>query len=102
VVREGDQHDLMQFVYDFFQYYRLPLASVEMVANEVHKRLPPVALQIPVSMQSQRTIQIRFSTADNITNVIEAAGNLYDFGEESKIAILKRARYGMAPGSFMV
>jgi len=102
VVREGDQHDLMQFVYDFFQYYRLPLASVEMMANEVFKRLPPISLQIPINMQSQRTIQIRFSASDNITNVIEAAGNVFEFGEESKIAILKRARYGMAPGSFMV
>ena len=38
IVREGEQHDLIQFVADYFELYKIPTASVEMVANEVHKR----------------------------------------------------------------
>ena len=73
-----------------------------MMANEVHKRLPAIAMQIPISMGSQRAIQLRLSTNDNITNVIEAACNVFEFDVNAKLAITKRARFGMAPGSFMV
>jgi len=102
VIREGEQHDLFQFVGDFLQFYKLPQGNVEAVANEVHKRLPPIAMNIPINMGTQRTIQIRLSTNDNITNVVEAACNIFDFDENAKLAITKRARFGMAPGSFMV
>eukprot|EP01041_Mallomonas_annulata_P007399 gene7399-15106_t len=37
VVREGEQHDLYQFVSDFFQYYKMPTASIDLMYNEVYK-----------------------------------------------------------------
>jgi hypothetical protein len=54
VVREGEQHDLAQFVTDFFEFYRMSSASVMQVANIVHERLPPVAMQIPVGLGPKR------------------------------------------------
>jgi hypothetical protein len=52
VIREGEQHDLRQFVSDFFQLYRMPMSSVDMMTNEVHKRydLPctPILYYIPM------------------------------------------------------
>ena len=101
-MREGEQHDLLQFVTDFFQFYNVPFDSVQMVVNEVVKRLPAVEVQVPISMPSQRQIVARFSRNDNITTVVEAFTNYFQIDDSVKVAILKRARYGMAPGTFMV
>lgn len=102
VIREGEQHDLVQLVSDFFEVYRMPADSVYMMAQEVHKRLPAVALQIPVGLSAQRQVQIRFSLNDNITNVVEGFTNFYELDDHVKVQIMKRARHGMAPGTFMV
>eukprot|EP01036_Dinobryon_divergens_P028302 gene28302-37233_t len=102
VVREGEQHDILQFTADFFQYYNVPFDSVQMVANEVLKRLPPVEVQVPVSMASQRQVVARFSRNDNITTVVAAFANFFEIDDAVMIAIMKRARYGMAPGTFLV
>jgi hypothetical protein len=92
----------VQFVSDFFQFYRMPPDSVLMVANEVLKRLPAVEVAVPISMPSQRQIVARFSKNDNITAVVDAFANFYQIDDSVKVAITKRARFGMAPGTFMV
>jgi hypothetical protein len=102
VIREGEQHDLMQFVSDFFELYHMPAESVSMMANEVHKRLPAVEFQVPISIGSQRQVHARFSRNDNITTVVNAFANFYQVEDSMKVAILKRARANMAPGTFMV
>ena len=102
IVREGEQHDILQFTADFFQFYNVPFDSVHMVANEVLKRLPSVEVQVPVSMASQRQVVARFSRNDNITTVVAAFANFFEIDDAVKIAIMKRARYGMAPGTFLV
>lgn len=102
ILREGEQHDLVQYVSDFFELYNLPMENVPMMAQEIHKRLPAVALQIPVGLSAQRQVTIRFSLNDNITNVVEGFTNFFEIDDQVKIAILKRARHGMAPGTFMV
>lgn len=102
VVREGEQHDLLQFVADFFELYHMPTASLEMVANEVHRRLPAVALQIPVGLSSKRQVSIRFSLGDNITAVVEAFTNFYEIDSNTKLQIVRHARNGMSPGSYLV
>jgi hypothetical protein len=39
VVREGEQHDLLQFTSDFLEYYHIhSRGAVESVANAMHKR----------------------------------------------------------------
>ena len=40
VIREGEQHDLRQFVSDFFELYRMPFDSVDGMVAEVNKRMP--------------------------------------------------------------
>lgn len=73
-----------------------------MMSNEVAKRLPGVVHQVPVGLDARRSIAARFSMNDNITNVVEGFVNFYELTEQIKIEIFKRARYGMAPGTFMV
>lgn len=102
VVREGEQHDPLQFVSDFLDYYHMPRDSLMMLANEVNNRLPNVALQIPVGLTSKRSVSIRFSLNDNITAVVEGFVNFYEIEPALKVEIFKRARNGMAPGTFMV
>lgn len=102
LVHEGEQHDLRQLVYDFFEVYRMNMDQVSLVANEILKRLPAAVLQIPVNMSSRRQVSIRFSTTDNITNVVEGFVNFYELEDGYKTQILKIARSGMAPGSFMI
>jgi hypothetical protein len=102
VIREGEQHDIPQFISDFFELYHMPMESVGMMANEVLKRLPAVATQVPVGLNSRRQVTARFSLNENITAVVEGFANFYELDETAKIAIMKRARYGMAPGTFMV
>jgi hypothetical protein len=102
VIREGEQHDLLQFVADFFELYHMPAESVTMMANEVHKRLPAVEFQVPISIGSQRQVHARFSRNDNITSVVDGFANFFQIEEGMKVAILKRARANMAPGTFMV
>lgn len=102
VLHEGEQHDLVQYVSDFFEVYRMPRDSVMMVAEEVHKRLPAIVLQLPVGLPGQRQVAIRFSNNDNVTNVVAAFANFFDIEDGLKVAILKKARQGMAPGTFLV
>ena len=37
---EGEQHDILQYASDFLQYYKMPLSSTNVIANEIVKRLP--------------------------------------------------------------
>lgn len=101
IIREGEQHDLRQFVSDFFELYHMPMESVHIIVNEAFKRLPNVEVQIPIQMSPQRTVAIRFSLNDNITTVIDGFANFYEIDESVKVAIMKRARHSMAPGTFM-
>lgn len=102
VLYEGQQHDIVQFVSDFLEYHHLSSNSLEVIGNEILKRLPPVALQIPISMSSKRQVAIRFSLKENITNTIAAFTNYYEIDSSVKIEILRRARSGMAPGTYLV
>lgn len=54
MVREGEQHDILQHVSDFLEVYNMDVGSAGPLANEVLKRLPAPALQIPVALPSQR------------------------------------------------
>lgn len=101
LVRQGEQHDLRQLATDFLEFYRMPPQNADMLAQEAHKRLPAVALSVPVSLQARRQVAVRFSLDDNITAVVEGFASVFD-AEEMKVAILKRARFGMSPGSFLV
>jgi len=102
IVRQGEQHDLTQFVADFFTIYRLSLNSVGAVVEEINKRLPPTILSIPVNISNRRQVSIRFAEKDNITAVVEGFSNFFEIDQSSKIQILKLARAGMAPGSYVV
>lgn len=102
VIREGEQHDILQIVSDFFELYHMPMESVQMMANEVQKRLPVVVTQVPVGIAPRRQVAARFSMNDNITAVVEGFANFYELDQTVKVAIMKQARYNMAPGTFMV
>ena len=103
VLREGEQHDLRQYVADFFELYRMPSESIDGFVAEVNKRLAPVALVVPVDLPGKRRIIARFSEHDNVTATVEAFMNYFELGDETlKIAIMKRARHGLAPGTFLV
>ena len=102
VVHESEQHDVLQYVRDFFEYYGISFDSLNMVANEVLKRLPAAVLKIPVSMASRRQVSIGFSASDNITKVVEGFLNYFELEDAYKVQILRIARSGMAPGSFLV
>ena len=102
VIREGEQHDLPQFVSDFFEFYRMPQQSVAVVINEVAKRLPAAALQIPVGLGSKRKVVARFAESENITAVAEGFANFFEIDDGTKLQILRIARSGMAPGTFMI
>lgn len=102
VVRQGEQHDLLQYVSDFCEFYKMSGVNLLGLAEEVHRRLPAVALQIPVGLPGQRQVSIRFALQENITEVVNGFANFYDIDENLRLAIVKRARQGMAPGTFMV
>ena len=101
-VPPGEQHDLHQYLLDFLEFYRMDAGSAQMLANEVHKRLPPVALQIPVSLTNQRKVAVRFSEHDNVTAVVEAFMNVFEAEPGIKVQLLKYARAGLAPGTYVV
>jgi hypothetical protein len=44
-------------------------------------RLPEVVLQIPVALNAQRGVQIRFARNDNITAVVEGFVDFYELTE---------------------
>lgn len=79
VIREGEQHDVKQFVSDFLEFYKmLHENSLNVLTSEVLKRLPSAALQIPVGLRSQRQVAIRFSENENITSVVEGFVHMYE------------------------
>jgi len=102
VIREGEQHDLNQFISDFFELNGLSHDAVHGMVQEITKRLPPVVLQIPVSLSGKRQISAVFRANINITTTVEGFVNFFEAEEGIKLALLKRARYGMAPGTFLV
>lgn len=103
VVREGEQHDLRQLSADFLEFYGMPSSNGEMLAQEIHKRLPAIALQIPVALGAQRQVSIRLSLSDNITATVDGFVNYFDIDEPAmRLAITRRALHGMAPGTYLV
>lgn len=100
IVREGEQHDVLQHVADFFEYHHLPGQSIELVTREIRKRLPAVALTVPINIAGRRLISCSFFHGGNITNTVEGFINFYELDRDVHIALLKRGRYGMNPGTF--
>lgn len=102
-VREGEQHEVRQFVSDFLENYKmLHENALNVLTSEVLKRLPAPALQIPVSLNSQRKVQIRFAENENITAVVSGFINFFELDQSVALQITRMARYGMAPGTFLV
>jgi hypothetical protein len=100
IVRQGEQHDLRQLAADFLELYHMPLSNADVIAAEAAKRLPDVALVVPVSLPGRRQVGIRFGINDNITAVIEGFVNYLEVDEDAfKISIAKRARWGLSPGT---
>ena len=104
IIRQGEQHDLHQLASDFLEVYHMPLSNSDMIAGEANKRLPAQALGVPVNLPGRRQTNVRFSAKDNITTVVEGFLNYFELDEDTtlRVAILKRARYGLAPGSYLV
>ncbi len=104
-VWEGEQHALQQLCTDFFEHYELDTTQAAAMAQVVEQRLPPAVLRIPVQLSGRRQISVRVAAGDNITAVVEAFARVMELTEaeaEIKLAVLKRARFGMAPGSFLL
>jgi len=58
-----------------------------------------------VQLGGRRQVQLRLAGGDNVTAVVEAFCSVLELGEaegELRTALLKRARYGMAPGTFLL
>lgn len=102
IIREGEQHDLMQTVSDFLEYYHMDTGSTSMLANAVNQRLSPAALTIPVGIANSRKVVARFAENENVTAVIEGFVNVFEVGDDVKLQLLKFARAGMAPGTYVV
>jgi hypothetical protein len=101
IIREGEQHNLRQFVADFLEFYHMGQSQGEVLTNEVLKRLPSAVLQFPVGLQNKRSVNIWFGNNDNITNTIEGFVNFFE-AADLRIPLMKMARSGMAPGSYTV
>ena len=61
-------------------------------------------LAIPVSLQAagQRGVSLVLAANDNITNVVEGFIGRYGLDRGLKVELMRRALYGMAPGSYLV
>lgn len=103
VVREGEQHDMGQFTSDFLEYYKMYSPNaVNILGNEMLKRLSQPVLRLPVALSRQKGVEIRFSNNDDINAVIEGFLDFYELYDESvKTQILRLAQHGMHPGSHM-
>lgn len=102
VVWEGEQHNLLQTVSDFLQLHRIQSVDPRPLAEEVNRRLPSPVLNVPVALENQRTVMLRFCDRDNITNVVHAFADYYSVGTEAIDTLHRRGVYGMKPGSFLV
>jgi len=103
VLRQGEQHDLLQFTRDFLEYYKMSNPqSIEAVANAMHQRLPATQLQLPVSLTAERRVGIRLASGENISAVIQGFMDVYDVPQEMSVKLLRMAMDGMNPGSFVV
>ncbi len=103
VIHEGEQHELLQHCSDFSELYGLPLESApRALQTKALELMSPAIFSIPVEMGKTRPVTIQFSKGDNITNVVEGFANFFEADPNLKLAILKRARFGMNPGTFIV
>ena len=102
VLYEGDQHDLLQVVRDFFVFYKLPLESAYNMALEVEKRLPNALVVIPITGDQNAKVIVRFSAGDNVTNVVEGFVNRFEKFESIKTTLIRQAKYRLHPGSYLV
>lgn len=103
VVHEGEQHDLLQFTSDFLEFYKMNSPqSIEAVANAMNQRLTAATMNIPISLPSKRPVNMRLSQSDNITAVVSAFMDFYEIYEGNMAMLLRKAVYGMSPGSLML
>lgn len=102
VIRQGEQHDLRQYVADFFQLYYMSQDYVYGMVQEVMKRLPAPVLQLPVALSGKRKVFMTLAENDNGTAVVEAFCNFFELDENAKIQLLKHTRNGLAPGSLLL
>lgn len=102
IIRQGEQHDLRQFVSDFFQLYKMSFDYVNGMVQEISKRLPPPILQLPVALPQKRKVFMTITENDNATAVVEGFCNYFELDDNAKIQLMKHARNGLAPGSMMI
>lgn len=75
VIREGEQHDVPQFVSDFFELYHLPMESAGGMAAEVLRRLPAVATSVPVGLAGKRQVRANAVLSSALTVLCMARVN---------------------------
>jgi len=102
IMKEGEQHDVRQYVSDFFQYYKMPPVSIDLMTSEVYKRLEPAVLKIPVSLPRQRQVEMRLAANENITTVVSGFMDFFEINETARSQLMRMALHGMAPGSFLI
>jgi hypothetical protein len=102
VIRQGEQHDLRQFVSDFFQLYHMSQEYVNGMVQEVSKRLPAPILQLPVALAGKRKVFMTLAESDNATAVVEGFCNFFELEENIRIQLMKHTRNGLAPGSLLL
>ena len=82
----------------------MPVENTQVVYNAIVNRLPAVALTIPINMSSKRLVVMNIYNNDNITQIVEAFLDTMELGNDASIkeTLMKRARHGMSPGTFLI
>mmetsp|Transcript_5601 Transcript_5601/g.20180 ORF Transcript_5601/g.20180 Transcript_5601/m.20180 type:complete len:168 (-) Transcript_5601:64-567(-) len=104
-IRDGEQHDLVEYMRTFAKYAKLPSSSVQPLAQEALRRLPAAVLQVPINLGGSRQLVLTVSRGDEerLDELISNFCDRHGIKEESAQHQIKRTvRSKLHPGATLL
>ncbi|UPQ97351.1 Rubisco LSMT substrate-binding domain-containing protein [Chloropicon primus] len=104
-IREGEQHDMLEFMRVFAKYAKLPSSSIQPLAQEALRRLPPAILQVPINLGGSRQLSLRVASGDveRLEEVISSFCDRHAIQDESaQQQIMRNVLSKIHPGASLL
>ena len=87
-LRQGDQHDLTQFVTDYVSVTKLPINVIPSITMMLERKLQPTIFEQSISGEGRLGIQLKLKRGDNAKDVVMAFGRRKGMPVEAQNQVL--------------
>ena len=88
-LRQGDQHNLKQFVTDYVAVSKLPMNVIPSITMMLERKLQPTVFEQSISGEGRLGIKLQLKKGDNAKDVVMAFGRRKGMPVEAQNQVLQ-------------